>query len=212
MHSYYVPHLLVHLLFSVGEQVLKLNVGRNPTDPPQGVLPRACTRTVASLNSLTKTMLHGCSLWTRAGGWGLPWRNMNFHCPQALLNHTALTSGQIILFFFSKLSTFQHVAVTGTPNDVEMVDGAPPLEPYSCDVVDEGGFLYCFLTSSINSSHTVTPFGECSFLLFLPFFLSSFLFIFPFFFLLLFRDTETLSRDFFVWCVALWVFLIACLF
>lgn len=34
-------------------------------------------------------------------------------------NHIALGSGQIILFFFSKFPTFQHVAVTGTPNDAE---------------------------------------------------------------------------------------------
>jgi len=83
-----------------------------------------------------------------------------------------------------------------------MVD-EPSLEPCSCDVVDEGEFLYCFLTSSINSSHRATPFGKCSFSL------HFFLFFFSFF-LLLFRDTKTLSRNFFVWCVALCFVLIVC--
>lgn len=42
----------------------------------------------------------------------------------------------------------------------------PSLEPCSCDVVDEGGFHYCFPTSSINSSHEATLFGVCSFIAF----------------------------------------------
>lgn len=54
-----------------------------------------------------------------------------------------------------------------------MID-EPWLEPYSCDVDDESRFLYCFLTSSVNSSHRATLFRVCSFL---PYF-------FPFYFFL----------------------------
>lgn len=64
-----------------------------------------------------QTGLCACSLWTRGGGRGLSWKDTIFHCSQELFNHITVRSGQITMF--SKFPTFQHVTVTGAPNDAE---------------------------------------------------------------------------------------------
>lgn len=150
LHPYCVSHLwsiFSCLLFSVGEQDLKLNIGHNPTD--------SCLRGMVSLNSQAKTVVHECRLWASMGRWGLSWRTWTFIALHHF-NQVMLRSRQIILVFFSKFPTFKHVTVTGTPNDAEHGWWAFARAKF---LWRSDRFLYCFLTSSINSSHTATLFG-----------------------------------------------------